>query len=159
MKFNKIKNLVGSLAPTIGTALGGPIGGMAANILSESLGVKADPQSIERAIHNATPQQLLELKKAEKDFEVQMKELDVDVYALQTKDIQDARKTFSGDWTPKFLGSLTVVGFIGYIFMITAYPIDDSSDDIVMLILGYLSGIASAVISFYFGASNKTSEK
>ena len=43
--------------------------------------------------------------------------------------------------------------------MITAYPIDDSSDDIVMLILGYLSGIASAVISFYFGASNKTPEK
>ena len=75
------------------------------------------------------------------------------------KDIQDARKTFGNDWTPKFLGSLTVVGFIGYIFMITAYPIDDSSDDIVMLILGYLSGIASAVISFYFGASNKTPEK
>ena len=70
----------------------GPIGGMAANILSEALGVKADPQSIEQAIHNATPQQLLELKKAEKDFEVQMKELDVDVYALQTKTYKTQEK-------------------------------------------------------------------
>ena len=155
MKFDKIKNLVGSLAPTIGTALGGPIGGMAANVLSEALGVKADPRSIEQAIHNATPQQLLELKKAEKDFEVQMKELDVDVYALQTQDIQNARRTFGGDWTPTILGVLSMSGFMGYIFYITAFPIPDTSDDIVMLIIGSLTGIATAVISFYFGASNK----
>ena len=34
-------------------------------------------------------------------------------------------------------------------------PIPDTSDDIVMLIIGSLTGIATAVISFYFGASNK----
>jgi hypothetical protein len=40
--------------------------------------------------------------------------------------------------------------------MITAFPIDRYfSDDIVMLIIGSLTGIATAVISFYFGASNK----
>ena len=98
---------------------------------------------------------MVELKKAEKDFQLKMKEYEIDIYSLETKDTQHAREKFSNDWTPKFLGSLTLVGFIGYIFMITAYPIDDSSDDIVMLILGYLSGIASAVISFYFGSSNK----
>ena len=91
---------------------------------------------------------MLELKKAEKDFQLQMKQFEIDIYSLETQDTQHAREKFSNDWTPKFLGSLTLVGFIGYIFMITAYPIDDSSDDIVMLILGYLSGIASAVISF-----------
>ena len=97
---------------------------------------------------------MLELKKAEKDFQLQMKQFEIDIYSLETQDTQHAREKFSSDWTPKFLGSLTLVGFIGYIFAITAYPIDDSSDDIVMLILGYLSGIAS-VISFYFGSSNK----
>jgi hypothetical protein len=30
---------------------------------------------------------------------------------------------------------------------------------VVNLILGYFSGIASAVISFYFGASNKAEDK
>jgi len=29
MKFDKIKNLVGAIAPTIGSALGGPLGGAA----------------------------------------------------------------------------------------------------------------------------------
>ena len=159
MKLGKVKNIVGALAPTLGAALGGPIGGQAGGILASVLGVKNTPVEIEKAMNNITADQMVELKKAEKEFEVRMKELDVDVFKLETQDIQDARKRFSGDWTPKFLGSLTVVGFIGYIFMITVYPIDDSSDDIVMLILGYLSGIASAVISFYFGSSNKQTDK
>jgi hypothetical protein len=84
-----------------------------------------------------------------------MKQMDIDVFALETQDIQDARSKFSNDWTPKVLGLLSMMGFMSYIFFITAFPIDDSSDDIVMLIIGSLTGIATAVISFYFGSSNK----
>ncbi|QDP48596.1 MAG: hypothetical protein Unbinned4234contig1002_22 [Prokaryotic dsDNA virus sp.] len=155
MKFKLVKNLVGSLAPTIGSALGGPIGGMAANLVAEVLGCDPEPKKIEQAISNATPEQLLQLKKAEKEFEAKMKEMDVDIFALETADIQDARKTFSGDWTPKLLGTITLFGFFGYIFMISIYPLPDASDDIVMLIIGSLTGIATAVISFYFGSSHK----
>jgi|TARA_R100001015_G_C4601584_1_gene156530 hypothetical protein len=158
MKFKLVKNLVGSLAPTIGSALGGPVGGMAANLVAEVLGCDPQPKKIEQAINNATPEQLLELKKAEKEFEAKMKEMDVDIFALETADVQDARKTFAGDWTPKLLGIISLVGFFGYIFMISIYPLPDASDDIVMLIIGSLTGVATAVISFYFGSSNKDSK-
>lgn len=158
MKFKAIKSLVGSLAPTLGTALGGPVGGMAANLVAEVLGCDPEPKKIEQAIQNATPEQLLKLKKAEKDFEVRMKEMDVDLFALETADIQNARKAFSNDWTPKLLGTISLLGFFGYIFMISIYPLPDASDDIVMLIIGSLTGVATAVISFYFGASNKDSK-
>lgn len=151
----KLKTILGSLAPTLGAALGGPLGGQAGQILSSVLGVANNPKSIELAVQNLTAEQMVELKKAEKDFEVRMKELDVDVFALETKDRQDARSRFSGDWTPKLLGVVTIIGFFGYIGLITFFPIDDSSDDVVMLIIGSLTGIASAVISFYFGSSNK----
>jgi hypothetical protein len=40
-------------------------------------------------------------RKAELDFEARMKELDVDIFALETQDIQDARKHFAKDWTSK----------------------------------------------------------
>ena len=69
-----LKNVVGAVAPTIGTALGGPMGGMAANMISEVLGCKNDAKSIEKAIESATPEQMLELKKAEQALELQMKE-------------------------------------------------------------------------------------
>jgi Fe2+ transport system protein B len=152
--MSKLKNILGSLAPTLGAALGGPIGGQAGQILSSILGVPNNPKSLEQAMNNLTAEQMAELKMAENDFKVQMKELEVDVFALEVDDKQDARKKFSKDWTPRILGTVTLAGFFGYIFLVTVQPPDANSDTIVSLVLGYLGGLASAVISFYFGASN-----
>ena len=151
----KLKNILGSLAPTLGAAIGGPLGGQAGQILSSVLGVANNPKTIEQAMQNITAEQMVELKIAEKEFETRMAELNVDVFALETEDRQDARSKFSKDWTPRILGVMTIMGFFGYIGMITLFPVDDASDDVVMLIIGSLTGIASAVISFYFGSSNK----
>ena len=150
-----LSNIIGSVAPTLGTALGGPLGGMAGDVISKVLGVDNNPASLEKAIQNATPEQLMEIKKAEKDFEKQMKELDVDLYKLETAEKQDARKTFSKDWTARIIGIAMVGGFLGYIFLVTLQPPEQNSEALINLGLGYLGGLASAVISFYFGASNK----
>ena len=151
-----LKNIVGAVAPTLGTALGGPMGGMAANMIADVLGVPNNPKSIEKAMEEATPEQMLELKKAESDFEIKMKELEVDVFKLETEDIQDARGKFSKDWTARIMGMATVGGFLGYIYLVTLQPPEQNSEALINLVLGYLGGLASAVISFYFGASNKS---
>ena len=150
-----LTNIIGSVAPTLGTALGGPLGGMAGDVISKVLGVDNNPASLEKAIATATPEQLLEIKKAEKDFEAKMKALDVDLYKLETQEKQDARRTFSKDWTARIIGIAMVGGFLGYIFLVTLQPPEQNSEALINLVLGYLGGLASAVISFYFGASNK----
>jgi hypothetical protein len=150
-----LKNIVGAVAPTLGTALGGPMGGMAANMIAEVLGVPNNPKSIEKAMAEATPEQMLELKKVEQDFEVKMKELEVDVFKLETEDVQDARGKFSKDWTARIMGIIVVGGFMGYIFLVTLQPPEQNSEALINLVLGYVGGLASAIISFYFGASNK----
>ena len=151
-----LKNIVGAVAPTLGTALGGPMGGMAANMIADVLGVPNNPKSIEKAIQEATPEQMLELKKVEQDFELKMKELEVDVFNLEVADGQDARKAFSKDWTARIVGVSVVGGFMGYIFLVTLQPPEQNSEALINLVLGYLGGLASAVISFYFGASHKS---
>ena len=103
-----LKNIVGAVAPTLGSAMGGPLGNMAMGKIAEVLGVSNDQKSIQQAMQSATPEQMLELKKAEQEFEVQMKELDV----------------------------------------------EQNSEALINLVLGYLGGLASAIISFYFGASH-----
>lgn len=149
-----LKNVVGSVAPTLGSALGGPLGGMASKVICDVLGCDNNPKAIDQAIQQATPEQMMELKKAEQAFEVQMKELEVDVFKLETLDAQDARKNFSKDWTARIMGIATVGGFLGYIFLVTLQPPEQNSEALINLVLGYLGGLASAVISFYFGASN-----
>ena len=154
MKFNVIKNVVGTLAPTIGSALGGPMGNMAANVIADVLGVKPEPKALQKAMESATPEQMAEIKKAELEFEAQMKELDVDIFALETADTQDARQKFSKDWTTRVMGVAVLGGFLGYIFLVTLQPPEQNSEALINLVLCYLGGLASAVVSFYFGASN-----
>lgn len=158
MNFDKIKGLVGQLAPTLGAALGGPVGGAAAGMLAEVLGCDPTPQKLERALSQATPEQLAEIKKAELDFEVRMKELEVDVFALETKDIQHARESFSEDWTARAIAILSILLFGGYVLLVTLQPADDNDLNVVNLVLGYLGGIVSSVVSFYFGASKAGSK-
>ena len=153
MKFDAVKGLIGELAPTIGAALGGPVGGAAASMLADVLGCDPTPQKIEKAMQQATPEQLAEIKKAELVFEVRMKELEVDVFALETKDIQHARDSFSEDWTARSIAILSILLFGGYVFLVTLQPADDNDLNVVNLVLGYLGGIVSSVVSFYFGAS------
>ena len=133
--LKSVKGIIGAVAPTIGTALGGPMGGMAAKMVSEVLGVDNDPKKIEQAIQAATPEQLAELKKIDKDFDIKMKELDVDLYALETKDIQDARGKFSKDWTARIIGVTVVGGFMGYIFLVTLQPPEQNSEALINLVL------------------------
>ena len=155
MKFDAIKGLIGAVAPTLGQALGGPLGGAAAQTIASVLGCKPDEKSIANAVQAATPEQLAEIKKAELDFQVQMKELDVDVFALEAEDIQNARLAFKGDWTPKFIAVACVLFFGGYIALVTLQDPAANDDGIVNLVLGYLGGIVSSIISFYYGASHK----
>jgi hypothetical protein len=155
MNFDAIKNIVGAVAPTLGTALGGPLGGAAASAIAGVLGCDTDAQSLQKALQKATPEQLTEIKKAELDFEARMKELDVDLYALQTADTADARKHFSKDWTARFLAISLCCLFAGYIILVTVLPHEQNSDAIINLILGSITGSFSTVIAFYFGSSQR----
>ena len=122
-------------------------------MLADVLGCDPTPQKIERALQTATPEQLAEIKKAEIAFETRMKELEVDVFALETADVQDARKNFSRDWTARVIGLIMVLFFCGYVGLITLLPPEQNSMELTNLVMGYLGGLVSAVVSFYFGSS------
>ena len=154
-----LKGVLGAVAPTIGTALGGPMGNMAMGMVAQALGCKNETKTIEKAVQEATSEQLSELKKIDNDFDVKMKELDIDLFALETADIQDARGRFSKDWTARIMGIVVVGGFMGYIFLVTIQPPEQNSEALINLVLGYLGGLASAIISFYFGASHTSNDQ
>ena len=95
--LDKLKNLVGTVAPALGSALGSPLGGAAISMIADKLGVPNNQQAVEKAIRQATPDEMLKLKEADNEFEVKMKELEVDVFRLEAEDKQNARATFSKD--------------------------------------------------------------
>ena len=158
--MKNLKAILGLIAPTLGSAIGGPLGGVALKAVSQVLTGKGDTvlADIEAAISTASPDQLGQIKKAEAEFKVQMKTLDVDLAKINSADRSNARSAnlAMGGSVPAILAIGTLATFFSYIGFVTFVP-NDADVGLVNVAIGWLGGSASAVISYYFGASVSSS--
>lgn len=159
--MDQILNLVRTVAPTIASAVGGPLAGMAVRTISEVLLGKPDGTEGElaEAAAKATPEQLLALKQAEQDFAVKMRELDIDLERLSNADRDSARnrEIKTKDWMPRVLALVVVGGFMLTVFMVLAGYVEGMKDPLMATTVGTLIGFVSAkceqVVAYYFGSS------
>jgi hypothetical protein len=156
-------NLVRTVAPSIATAVGGPLAGMATRAISEALLGKPDGTEDEllEAAKSATPEQLLALKQAEQNFVVRMRELDVDLERIANQDRGSAREREikTGDYTPKLLAAAVTFGFFGVLFWMIAYGLPVNGGEAMLVMLGTLGTAWGAIVSYYFGSSAGSREK
>jgi hypothetical protein len=149
--------LLGQIAPTIATALGGPLAGVAVKTLSNVLlgHENGSEDDVKAAMATASPEQLVALKKIDADFKVQMKELDIDLERIAAGDRDSARKmqTETKDWTPKALAFFITFGFFGALIWIMVFGIPQTGTEVLLMMLGSLSTSWTGVVQFYYGSS------
>lgn len=152
------KKIVGSVAPTIATALGGPLAGVATKFLAENLlgdsgkGV----EDIEKYISGATPEQLVQMKQIEAQFKIEMKKADIDVQKLAVDDRKSARELFKINvWPQIILSSVFIVGYFGILWLLFGGTIvlDTSIRDMAGILLGVLTSGIPMILRFWFGGS------
>ncbi|WP_273430449.1 hypothetical protein [Chitinibacter tainanensis] len=159
------KKTIGAIAPTIGTALGGPLGGLAGAALASVLGVENDPEQIGAAVANATPEQLLAIRQADNQFKLQMAELgfksvaDLEKIAADDRANARSREIALNDWMPKALGLLVVAGFFGVIGLLVAYGLPKSGSDSLLVLVGALGAAFGSIVQYYYGSSAGSAAK
>ena len=160
------KNLIGTIAPTIGVALGGPLGGLASSLLCNALGIDSTKEKdLEVILNKPTHEQVLAVKKAEQDFLIRLQELEItkEQLVFQDRDSARNREIKTGDsWTPRILAAIAVLGFFVLVGLIFTVPMDSLSAQQGALIgtcLGYSVSLAKDAYSFYFGSSKGSEEK
>lgn len=155
--------LIGSVAPTIATALGGPVAGLAVKALSGALfgHENGSQDDIMTALANPTGDQLAALKKIDADFKVQMKALDIDLERIAADDRDSARQMqmATRSWLPEVLAILVTVGFFGVIVYILKFGLPQSGSEALLLLLGSLGTAWTGVMAFYFGSSAGSQKK
>lgn len=152
----KLGGLLKSLAPTIASAAGGPMAGMAVKMAASKLGIPdATANEIEDLIERE-PEKAVLLKEADKDFKDRIREMEIDLESFKTEvdDRKDARTKFSGDVTPKVFCILALVLYGAYVMTVTILPHDQNDETIISLVLGQLSGILGTCAAFFYGGSN-----
>ena len=149
--------LLGQLAPSIATALGGPLAGVAVKTLSSALFGHEDgtEEQISAAMAVATPDQLAAIKKIDADFKVQMKSLDIDLERIAAGDRDSARQMQrdTKDWVPKVLAIVITLGFFGILIWMLLNGMPKTGTEALLMMLGALGTAWTGVVNFYYGSS------
>ena len=151
--------LIGQVAPTIATALGGPLAGMAVKAVSSALfgHQDASEDEIMAAMGTATPDQLTALKKIDADFKVQMKSLDIDLEKIAASDRDSARnmQIQTHDWTPRVIAIVVILAWVFIQWHLFNSVIPDTMRELIARVLGTLDASLTLVLSYYFGSSHQ----
>ena len=149
------KSLVRTVAPVIGTALGGPLAGMATRAISTTLLGKpdADEEELSGAIQGAT----------DNNFKVQMKQLDIDLEKINATDRASARElAIKTSLFPQVIISgifITCFGAVLYQVFTGETVANAMNKDIIIYLLGILSAGITQIMNFFFGSSAGSKNK
>lgn len=157
--------ILGTVAPVLATAVGGPLAGVAAKAIISALGLPADtPEpAVAAAVAGASADQLLALKKAEQDFAETMRKLEIDVLRIDADDRSNARamQIANKSWEPGALGALVTIGFFAVLGYLVRYglPKDQTGSEAILIMLGALGAAFGCVVNFFFGSSAGSAKK
>lgn len=143
------------VAPTIATALGGPLAGMAVSALSKAIGV--DPEKVDDLISNnkLTAEQVAQIKIAEIELQKQAQELGLNFEKLAVDDRKSAREMQAAtrSWVPPLLAASVTVGFFAILGGMMFGKMSVADNTALTMMLGSLGTAWTGIIAYYFGSS------
>ena len=165
-----LRGLLTGVAPIIATALGGSLAGTAVRKVAEALGLDPEAADVEELIaaklETATAADWLAIRKADQDFKLEMRRLDVSERDLDRMDRDSARK-MRVTLKDRFPNVLAIVIFaifavsVWFVFRMVMGETELNADskDILVFLLGMISSQLLQVSNFYFGSSKGSQEK
>ena len=157
-----LKGILATVAPTLASAIPGPLGGIAMKFLADKF-TGGDTGQVEDFLVGADPAALKELKIADMDFKREMKALDIDLEKIHAGDRGSARELAKSQGVMPQV-ALSIVYSAGYflvVFMFMAGKIQVPPEHSVMFggLLGVLSTAQIQIMNFWFGSSSGSKQK
>lgn len=171
MDWSAVGSLIGPMAPTIGSILGGFIpfpggavlGSLAGKMVASALGVPPTPEAVHDAVTTGDPE-VIKAKLAAADSEMNA---EVEKHKADLADVADARSTnlelmkagSKISYAPAIVSAIVLFGF-GILSFIAMKPdLTGVRTDVTLFLLGAWSGYAGAVVTYWLGSSAGSTEK
>ena len=163
MNFTQI---IKTIAPWIGTAIGGPFGSIAVETACSIFDLSDKTEdSLKKAISGASTEQLKALKDADQTFALKMQELGFnqikDLEQVAAEDRKSARDLLVQirSWVPAALSILITVGYFGVLFFLLFGETKGMDPQVMMLMVGSLTTAWATVLAFWFGTTSGSAQK
>lgn len=153
-----------TLAPMVGTALGGPLGGAAAAFIADKLGLESKTiEAVSEVLNSGklSPEQISGIKLAEIDFQKFLEQNKIDLAKLDVANTQGAREMqiATRSRTPDVLAFIIVTGFFAILILMLLGMLSVSDQQALLILLGSLAAGFGAVLNFFFGSSRGSQQK
>ena len=146
-------SILKTVAPWLGTAIGGPLGGMAVDFIADKLGLpEKSVDAVKQAIAGMTPEQALALKQSDQEFALHMQTIgyanikDLEELAVKDRDSARNREIQVKDDTNKLLATGVVVIWAILNILVIKFPIPDGSEQLVARLLGTMDAALMCVL-------------
>ena len=153
-----LKAFLANIAPTVASALLGPLGGVAVAGITKILGIDGGTVAdVTKAISDGrvTPEQIAEIRKLEMQFQSEEKERGFRYSELEFKDRDSARQMqmTTHSTTPTVLTYMVTVGFFA-ILGLMLYDDTVVNSPPLLIMLGSLGTAWTGCISYWFGTTS-----
>ena len=157
------KEVIGAVAPTIATVLGGPLAGIAVKALSSAVLNKPDgtEDEVSQAILTGNTDVLARIKEAEAKLKSDLANAGVRLEEIAAQDRASARtrETSLKDPTVKILAIAYTIAYFGCLWAVWQYGIKTESKDVLITLLGVLTAAQATIMNYYFGSSAGSAAK
>lgn len=156
--MNDLLNMLKGFAPTLATAVAGPLGGAAISAIAGKLGVEDSVEAVAKAIVG------------DPEAAAKLQELELEFAKIDAADRDSARQAHVAIATSEFapqleknVPSILALGVVGLAFLLISIlmvmDVPEGQQQIVIYVLGFITSSAGQVLSFYFGSSQGSKEK
>lgn len=158
-----MNDLLKTIAPLLGSALGGPLGGAAAAFIADKLGLDSKTVKDVSEVLNGSkmsPDQISQIKIAEIEFQKFCKTHEIDVEKVHAADRDSARSMHAAvrSHVPAALTYLLTAGFFGVLGAMFYFPEFKESSPL-MIMLGSLGTAWTGACAFWFGTTSGSQTK
>lgn len=152
-----------TLAPMLGTAFAGPLGGIAASFLADKLGVQEKTiAAVTEALSTGgmTSEQITSIREAETEFKKWMGDNQIKQDQLVVEDRKSARdmQIATHSRMPAVLTIMVTIGFFSVLGALLAMP-ELKTNEIVLVMVGQLSAVWGACVAFYVSTTFSSASK
>ena len=155
-------NWIKELTPLLGTALAGPLGGIAASFIADKLGVEEKTVAAVSEVLSSgkmNADQIANIKLAEMEFRKYCLQNEIDIERVNAADRDSARKMQieTRSFIPGLLAILVTAGFFGILswMLIGEYKPTDA----LLVMLGSLGTAWTSIVAYYYGSSSGSRAK
>jgi len=158
------KEVLGKIAPTAATLIGGPFAGLAVGMIGKAMGMEGSTVTqIQSALTNSqlTGDQILAIKQMEIDLQKHLEDNGISLEQISANDRDSARKREIAvkDKVPAILAGVVTLGFFGTLCLLVFHDLPKEGHDVLLVLIGSLGTAWTTIIAYYYGSSAGSKQK